>query len=380
MPDERDARLALNLVVEPADPRLGTLLASHTAPEVWRKIEQGRGAPEWVARAANLDLAGRMALARRHGLRFVVPGDDEWPTQLHVLDTCGMVADLGGGPVGLWVAGERPLAEATGGALAIVGARAATAYGERVASDWAAELAGQGTTILSGGAYGIDAAAHRGALAESGCTVAVMAGGLDEFYPRAHTGLLSRVREAGLLVSEYPPGEHPTRRRFLARNRLIAALTAATVVVEAAVRSGALNTTAWANACNRPVGAVPGPVSSALSFSTHKLIREHRATLVASVAQVRDLVAPLGVDVDPTPEQPRLLDVLTPVEQAVYEALPSRGGRDTGDLALRAGVSIPQALAALGALTEQRWVVMRPDGRWGLGPLENGPARQERRA
>lgn len=375
MVDEREARMALNCVVEGGDPLLARLLADHTPEEVWQGVRQGAVREAWARRAGELALAPIEALARRHGVRFVVPGDDEWPEGLGALDTCEPVQDRAGAPVGLWVAGGRPLDELVRSSVAIVGSRASTQYGDRVASDWAADLAAQGTTVVSGGAYGIDAAAHRGALAERGRTLAVLANGLDEAYPRSHEGLLGQVREAGLLVSEYPPGEHPTRLRFLARNRLIAALSRATVIVEGAARSGARNTVSWATACGRPVGAVPGPASSAQSYTPHRLVREGEAVLVASADHVRELVAPMGEVLDLRPAQRRLLDALSPGELALYDALPSRGGRDAGELALRAGLSVPQALTALGGLAQRGLVAQRADGRWKLGPVENRPLR-----
>lgn len=373
MGDDRDARLALNCVVEAGDANLAGLLGHYTPDEVWQRVRGGRGDPAWVRRAGEVSLARVEWRAARHALRFVVPGDAEWPVGLEVLGSCEPVQGMTGVPVGLWVAGAHSLGPLVEDSVALVGSRASTAYGDRVASEWAAELAGGGTTVVSGGAYGIDAAAHRGALAEDGPTIAVLANGLDEVYPRSHVSLLGRVREVGLLVSEYPPGEHPTRPRFLARNRLIAALSGATVIVEAAARSGARNTATWANACGRPVGAVPGPVSSAQSFGTHRLIRDGEATLVGSVDQVRGLAGPLGGSYDERPPQLRLLDGLAPAERAVYEALPSRGGRSAGQLAVKAGLAVPVALAALGALESVGMVVQRADGCWRLGPVENRP-------
>ena len=155
----------------------------------------------------------------------------------------------------------------------VVGSRASTAYGEHVASDLSEGLCRRGVAVVSGAAFGIDGAAHRAALAADGCTVAVLAGGLDVPYPAGHSSLMYRIRAAGLLVSEYPPGIRPARHRFLARNRLVAALSGATVVVEAGLRSGAANTAAWARALGRVVCAVPGPVTSSASAGCHALIR-----------------------------------------------------------------------------------------------------------
>lgn len=367
--------MALNCVTEPGDPHLARLLADFTPAEVWAQVRRGRGSAAWGRRADSLALVGVEALAHRHGVRFVIPGDAEWPQGAAVLDTCAPVQGMVGAPVGLWVAGERGVRDVLARAMALVGSRASSAYGERVASDWGAELAAGGTTVVSGGAYGIDAAAHRGALAEQGCTVAILANGLDDVYPRSHGAMLGRVRASGLLLSEYPPGEHPTRMRFLARNRLIAALSQATIIVEAAARSGARNTVSWASVCGRPVGAVPGPVGSAQSYTPHRLVREGEAVLVSSVAEVRELVAPMGESFELRPAQPRLLDALAPAELALYDALPSRGARPVGELALRSGLTMPQALAALGALAEAGLVAPCGDGRWKLGPVENRPVR-----
>jgi DNA processing protein len=155
----------------------------------------------------------------------------------------------------------------------------------------ASGLADRGWAVVSGGAYGIDAGAHRGALAAGGTTVCVLACGVDVAYPRAHAGLIDRIADEGLLVSELPPGAPPTKARFLDRNRLIAALTPGTVLVEAAFRSGALNTASWASRMRRRLLAVPGPVTSPLSGGPHRQIREGAATLVTGAA---DVVAELG--------------------------------------------------------------------------------------
>lgn len=370
---ERRARMALSCVVEAGDLRLRDRLRREGVAGVWEAVRTSQVDDPWVRRAAVLDLGPIREAARRAGVRFVVPGDAEWPPQMDDLALTEPVQDMGGTPVGLWVRGHGDLGALAADAVALVGSRASTAYGDRTATELAAELAGSGTTVVSGGAYGIDAAAHRGALAGDGRTLAVLAGGLDELYPRAHTALLERVAEAGVLVSEAPPFQPPSRRRFLARNRLIAALCAGVVVVEAGARSGARNTATWAMTLNRYLMAVPGPVSSATSYTPHRLIREGEATLVTSVADIREMVAPMGECLPQHQTQPRLLDLLTPEELAVYEALPSRGSRDTGDLALRAGLLVPATLRALEALRSRRLVAAAPDGCWALGPVQDRP-------
>ncbi|MDR1791338.1 MAG: DNA-processing protein DprA [Propionibacteriaceae bacterium] len=215
-------------------------------------------------------------------MRYITPGVDEWPAQLGDLS--------GSAPAGLWVRGEANLAELCGRSVAIVGARASTPYGEHVAFEMAEGLSCGGFTVVSGGAVGIDSAAHNAALSGPTPTVAVLAGGLDRCHPAVNDPLFSRIADGGgLLVSEYPPGEHPTRERFLQRNRLIAALSQATVVVEGADRSGARSTVEWATMLGRPVGATPGSVYSAMSRLPHQLIREGKATLVANAADVKEL-------------------------------------------------------------------------------------------
>ena len=375
MPDEeREARMALAAVAEAGDPRIGPLVEQFGAAAVWQGLLTTKADTPWARRARALDLRPARLLARRHGLRYVIPGDPEWPAGLGDLATCDPVQDMAGPPLGLWVAGGLELGSAVGGSVAMVGSRASSAYGDRMAGDLAAGLAEERVTVLSGGAYGLDAAAHRGALAGDGVTVAVLAGGIDEPYPRSHAGLLARVAATGLLVSEHHPGEHPTRRRFLARNRLIAALSAATVIVEGALRSGARNTVSWASACHRPVLAVPGPASSATSLTPHRLIREGEAVLATSVAHILEAIRPVGAGLEEQrPRTDRLLDGLDREALAVVEALPSRGGRDAGEVSLRAGLTVPATLSALGRLAESGLARRREDGLWRRGDVHDRP-------
>ena len=209
------------------------------------------------------------------GGRLVTEDDDEWPALAFTSFTgvTGRMRAQAHKPMVLWVVGSGRLDDVADRAAAIVGTRAATAYGEYVAADLAAGLVGRDAAVVSGGAFGIDGAAHRAALAAEGLTVAVLAGGIDVPYPAGHASLLRRIAEEGLLVSEYPPGVRPARHRFLTRNRLVAALAGATVVVEAGARSGAANTAAWARALGRSVCAVPGPVTSSASVGCHALLR-----------------------------------------------------------------------------------------------------------
>lgn len=297
----------------------------------------------WRARLGDLDADAALEAAERRGIRVLVPGDPEWP---------GRLADLQETePHCLWVHGPASLHALTEEhpAVALVGSRASTPYGEDVAASMAAALAARGTCVVSGGAYGIDACAHRGALAAGGpgATLAVLAGGLDALYPRGNARLLEAIRERHLLVSEAPMGTAPTRWRFLARNRLIAALADATVVVEASWRSGALSTARHADDLSRPVAAVPGPVGSAASAGCHRLIRERGAVLVTDAPEVLELLA--GQDGAPGSQGPAQdeLDLLTPVDRRVFDAIPPRSAIGPDALARECALSEDQVTAAL---------------------------------
>lgn len=266
------ARAVWSVLTEPGDRIAGALVGTFGAAAALeavgsarfgaRALEDAGVSPEevaagrrrWWPRLGDAELA--LANARRAGATLVVPGDDAWPSRA---DDLGPFA-----PLCLWIRGDPSALGAPCPAVAVVGARAATGYGEHVAGELAAEAAGGDVVVYSGGAYGIDAAAHRAVLAAGGTTVAVMAGGIERPYPAGHADLLSRVAATGAVVAEVACGTAPTRHRFLARNRLIAALSDATVVVEAGWRSGALNTAHHAQALGRPVGVVPGPVTSVI--------------------------------------------------------------------------------------------------------------------
>jgi DNA processing protein len=217
--------------------------------------------------------------------------------------------------------------------------------------EMAAALAERGWAVVSGGAYGIDGCAHRGALAAEGMTVAVLACGVDHAYPRGHENLLDAVAAQGVVASEWPPGRTPTRVRFLVRNRVIAALTRGTVVVEAGIRSGALSTARHARELSRPLMAVPGPVTSELSAGCHEIIREWGAVCVTGAHDVLDQVAVVG---DHVAERRRgrvfPRDSLDPVTARVLEALPSRGGAGPATIASSAAVDLDTAMRCLGAL------------------------------
>ena len=366
--EERLARVALNVVSEPGDPRTARLVAALGAVEVHDRL-----LADTDLEGLRSDAAERMSAvdpqrvlddADRRGIRFVVPGDDEWPPGLDDLVRIEPLHRLAGAPLGLWVRGPLRLHETCERAVAVVGSRSATTYGMAVAGDLSEHLATNGVTVVSGAAFGIDNAAHRGALAGRGPTVAVLACGVDRAYPSGHRALLDHLAGVGLVVSELPPGCSPTRVRFLGRNRLIAALTAGTVVVEAAVRSGALNTATWATRLNRLVMGVPGPVTSAPSEGVHELLRTGTASLVTRGEHVLELVAPVGEHLFPVQRGPvRSRDRLAPEEQRVLEAVPLVRPASTSAVARTAGLAVTTVGASLERLRAAGWVD-RADGRW----------------
>ncbi|HEY4418046.1 MAG TPA: DNA-processing protein DprA [Pseudonocardia sp.] len=361
------ARAYLSRVAEPPAVALAGLVAEAGPVEAAQRVQDGRvseavagetGARRVVRRsAADLDAAAAA------GARLITPEHAEWPQWPFAAFSLTGQRELAP-PLALWVRGPGLLAELCEQAVAVVGARAATSYGAHVAGDFSAGLADRGFTVVSGAAIGIDGAAHRGALAVEGPTVAVLACGVDRAYPAAHQMLLERIATSGLVVSEYPPGSVPGRHRFLVRNRLIAGMAAGTVVVEAGVRSGAQRTAADASALGRLVMAVPGPVTSGLSAGCHRLVREG-ALLVTRTEEVLEAVGRLGLDLaDPLGSSvARPTDGLDPVAAVVHDALPARAHRDTRWLAMEAGVPIGTVRVALVDL-ERRGLVEHCDGRW----------------
>ncbi|MGL4745598.1 MAG: DNA-processing protein DprA [Dermatophilaceae bacterium] len=344
--DERWARVAWSFLVEPADVELTTAIAEHGAVGALARLREGRlhSRRRLDARLARLDVEDLAHAMGVCGVRALVPGDPEWPVG---------VERLTAPPYCLYVLGEPDLASLIERSVAVVGSRAATDYGQRVASDLGDGLCARGFTVVSGAAFGIDAAAHRGALAAGGPTVAVLACGVDVPYPKAHAGLLHEVSRRGAVVSEVPIGCAPYRSRFLARNRLIAVLTRATVVVEASLRSGSLVTARRAREHHLPVAAVPGPVTSVASAGCHALVREAGAVLVTDAGEVAELAAPIGehlLDRTPSPREPT--DDLDPVTFAVWSALPLRRAATTGAVSVASGVpvaTVGRALAVLDA-------------------------------
>jgi DNA processing protein len=343
--------MMLSCAIDGGEPAVAELVQNLGAEGAWTKIIEGGLGEPTAHRAARVTLDVFEPLAKATSARFVVPGDDEWPAGLDDLRHAESIQRRGGEPFGLWLRGPGHLAHLMERSVAIVGSRAATAYGNGIAADLAADLVEQGVTVLSGGAFGIDVAAHRGALAAGGPTVCVLANGVDVAYPPGHASIFASLAKDQLLVSELPPGAHPTRVRFLARNRLIAAMSRGTVVVEAALRSGARNTAGWALGCGRPLMAVPGPVYSRASTAPHLMIRNGQAMLVTSAAEVLELISDMGQAMLPLAHgETRATDALTENQLAVFEAIPARRRVTVGDIALTAGVSVPTCLGALTAL------------------------------
>ncbi|UQX09739.1 DNA-processing protein DprA [Candidatus Mycobacterium methanotrophicum] len=358
----------LSRVAEPPCAELAVLVGRVGPVEAAERVRRGQVddnlAHHTEARREIDRVADDLELLARRGGRLITPDDDEWPMLAVAAFSSVAVAakPQGRPPLVLWAKGPARLDETAQRAAAVVGTRAATRYGEHVAGDLATGLAEQDVAVVSGGAYGIDGAAHRGALAAEGVTVAVLAGGLDIPYPAGHSGLLHRIGSNGLLITEYPPGVRPARHRFLTRNRLVAAFAGAAVVVEAGLRSGAANSAAWARALGRVVGAVPGPVTSSASTGCHVLLRGG-AEVITRAEDIVELVGSIG---ELAPEQPRPatpLDGLSDAERQVYEALPGRGLATVDEIAVAAALEPTRTLAPL-AMLEVAGLAERHDGRW----------------
>jgi DNA processing protein len=304
--DERAARAELGWLAEPGDRLLGALVRTHGAAPAMKLVRAGRlpdgtalaepheaqrALSRWQAALAKVPPRREVRRALEGPFRLVCPGDAEWPAGL---DALGDAA-----PFALWVTGQADLALSCQRSVAVTGSRAATAYGSYLAADIASGLGARGWTVICGGSFGIDASAHRGALAADASTVAVTAGGIDVPYPAAHADLLAAIARQGVLVSEAPPGTLPGRLRFHARNRVIAALANGTVIIEAGTRSGAMTVAKHALGLRRPVMAIPGPVTSELSAGCHDLIRSSLAVLVTGASDVIDTLTAAGATVHP---------------------------------------------------------------------------------
>jgi DNA processing protein len=384
------ARAVLNRLAEPACIPLWHLVREHGPVAAVEMIRAGDAPSEvtnaTAARIGIVDPQADLEAAQRHGVRLIVPESDEWPHfAMACLERTGIArADLYDRgqrthaeygepipPLALWAKGPLDLATVGVRSVGIVGARAATTYGEQVAADLAYGLARRGFEVVSGGAFGIDSAAHRGALAAGGCTVVVSAGGLDRPYPPANAALFDRASESGLLLSESPPGAAPQRRRFLTRNRLIGALATGTVIAEASARSGAMNTAGHCFRLGRPVMAVPGPVTSIVSAGCHQLLADEnrRASLVASVDDVLMLIGGSGdiAEVGPSPvghadEVRARLDAVDRRARQVYDGFPAHRCVSPEDLAASSGLAPLEIIRALPVLELAGLIEATADG------------------
>lgn len=279
----------------------------------------------------------------------ITPSDPDWPEQLGDLENHA--------PFALWVRGSGSALRKLEHSISIVGSRGATKYGEFATDSMVSALVPKGFSIVSGGAYGIDGMAHRSTLALKGNTVAVMAGGLDRFYPTGNSDLLRRISQTGAVISEVPPGTVPSKWRFLQRNRLISALGQSTLVIEANWRSGALNTVSHSERLERPIYAVPGPITSPKSAGTNKLIAEERAKLVVDGD---DLLERLGETIRITSQAE--LDGLGAIEKRVFDAI----GFDVLEIAeicSSAGLTRDEARFGLSSL-ELDGLVLRRANTW----------------
>ncbi|MFI5984833.1 DNA-processing protein DprA [Streptomyces sp. NPDC051555] len=376
--EERRARAALTRVLEPGDERAGRLLRERGAVALMRELTAPGPGPEGLAgpsgrrldgyrrRASVADPDRDLAAAAAVGARFVCPGSPQWPSQLD---------DLGDArPVGLWLRGLPDLRTWALRSVAVVGARACTPYGAHMAQGLAAGLAERGWVVVSGAAYGIDGAAHRGALAAGGATAAVLACGVDVAYPRGHAGLLGRIAAQGLVIGELPPGSHPTPSRFVQRNRVIAALTRGTVVVEAAHRSGSLVTARRAHGLGRFTMGVPGPATSGLSGGVHELLRGD-GVLVTDAAEVIELVGAMG-ELAPERRGPVLArDLLHPDTARVLEEFPAGRPVRAADLARAVGSGTDEVIGRLYELHSLGFVERQGDD-WQLSRQTHGRATQ----
>ena len=284
--NETRARLALFSVIEGGHTFWSNEIATNGATHVHKKLlASGYDSVKYgkIMQAlgqVNCDqIAARIESA---GAQFITPNSPDWPVALN---------ELAAIPIGLVVKGD--VASLSQRSLAIVGTRNPTSYGMRIAGDFAAGFVDREWNIISGGAYGIDSAAHKGALVAEGQTVAVLATGVDVAYPAGNVRLFAEIVDNGALVSEVLPGAHAIPVRFLNRNRIIAALSQATLVVEAAFRSGSLRTARDAAELLRPVMAIPGPINAPTSEGCHRLIGERAAEIVTSVSDAIEFISAL---------------------------------------------------------------------------------------
>ena len=348
-------------VAEPADPAarvVRTVLGDRAGREwlqaPWSGVPAALGSSttadwpkqwnRWRERALEADPSRDLARVERAGGGFVMRSDPRWPAQLECLGEDE--------PLGLWFLGSLPESPACSGYVSIVGARASTSAGGRCARNMAYQLARAGYGVVSGGAIGIDIEAHRGAMAGDGATVCVLAGGVLNPYPACHTeDFRQMVAGRGVLISEVAPTARPAKWRFLTRNRLIAAWSAATIVVEAGARSGALATARWAMSCGRELGAVPGAIDAPMAVGCLELAR-NGATIIRDARDAAELAGPIEADSSSTlfgmpVEEDQGIDALAPVARRVFEALPRSASATVASICVSAGLGRQEVNRAL---------------------------------
>jgi DNA processing protein len=362
---ERAATATLLRIAEPGSPALSTYVREHGVLGALDAVRRGAAIGGMDTDGLRHRLAGASGardLQRAHalGARLVCPGDADWPAALD--DLRWVDRDC----LGLWVRGPLGLAEACEQSASIVGTRVATDYGAQVAAELSAGLAERGWTVVSGLAYGIDGVAHRSALAAGGPTIAVLACGVDVPYPSGHRSLYERIVDEGLVVTEHPPGAAPQRPRFLVRNRIIAALSLGTVVVEAALRSGARSTATHAGLLNRHLMVVPGPITSATSAGCHQLLRDRPdAVVVTRAEEIVEQCGHMGELAAAVTGPATVRDALGPTVGRVFEGVPVRRASSAASIAATVGVSPEVAVASLAALAAAG-LVERVEDRWAM--------------
>ncbi len=364
---DRLARVTLSCGVEPGDGTTASLVREIGAVRALQQSLVPKPHSSLAERLTEVDPVRRLEQADRCGIRFLVPGDPEWPSGLDELDEAITDEGVGGAPPGIWVKGPMPLTELLT-SVAVVGSRSASVYGVEATRAICDHLAAARVPVVSGGALGIDFEAHDATLRAGGATVAVLACGVDRVYPAQHRLLLQHLAAEFAVVSEQAPGSAPTRPRFLARNRLIAAMTRGTVLVEAALRSGALNTVGWAEVLNRQVMCVPGPVTSVTSQGVNNWIRQGRGTVVTDGTHVLELIGGAGEHLVEEPrgeERPR--DSLSRVEQQVLEWVPVSAPAQVDSIANLASLHIRETANALRRLHTKQFVRFE-EGGWRLVP------------
>jgi DNA processing protein len=287
---EADARLVLFSTIEPADNFWNLEISNSNALNVIERILSGKyylrqknvlNLQHAVVKADLSDLKNELIDS---GAIFITPLDSDWPVVLN---------DLHCPPIGLVIKGDRNVLNDLDKSISIVGSRKPTSYGHQIAKTLAMQAVKRDLLVVSGGAYGIDTAAHIGALAAGGKTICVLAGGVNRLYPTDNKKLFDHISTSGLLISEVMPNVASKPYRFLIRNRLIAALSKATVVVEAEFVSGSIRTARDAAEIFRPVFAIPGEVTSALSEGCHRLIAERIADIATNLDEILEIVTPL---------------------------------------------------------------------------------------